>query len=103
MQHIGSVHTEQESEELITMAQEWINEFSKQPSLFSEDKPNQLLHLSHCQFIGVKCRFYYQHMLKMLGIIGLDKTPQILKYLVAIRIYEPASKLRSMDRWLQKD
>ncbi|MCC6252766.1 MAG: hypothetical protein IT238_09925 [Bacteroidia bacterium] len=97
LQHIGSAHTEQELEELKAMAQEWIKEFSKQPSLFSEDKPNQLLHLSHCQFIGVKYRFYYEYLLKILDVIGLDKIPQILKYLVAIRIFEPASKLRSME------
>jgi len=97
LQHIGSAHTEQELEELKAMAQEWIKEFSKQPSLFSEDKLNQLLHLSHCQLLGVKYRFYYEHLLRILSVIGLDKTPQILKDLVAIRIFEPASKLRSME------
>lgn len=97
LQHLGSAHTEQELEELKAMAQEWIKVFSTQPSLFAEDKPNQLLHLNHCQFIGVKYRFYYEHLLKILSIIGLDKIPQILKDLVAIRIFEPASKLRSLE------
>ncbi len=57
LQHIGSAHTEAEMDELILLAEEWIKDLSKQLSIFPDESPNRLIHLSHCTFIGVQYNF----------------------------------------------
>ena len=97
VQHIGSSHTEEGIGELKLMAGEWIKDHSAQLSLFSDENPNKLLHLNHCSFLGVRYNFFYKEINKIQGVIGLEKLPQPLKDLITIRIFEPASKLRSLE------
>jgi len=53
VQHIGSAHSEDELDELMLVAQEWIKDYSNQLSIFPSENPNQLLLLNHCTFVGV--------------------------------------------------
>ncbi|MDP3180242.1 MAG: IS1634 family transposase, partial [Bacteroidota bacterium] len=55
------------------------------------------LHLNHSTFIGIKYRFFHSKVRAILDMIKLDDLPVLLNDLVAIRIFEPASKLRSLE------
>ncbi len=97
VQHIGSSHTPEGIDELKFMATEWIKDHSAQLSLFSDENPNKLLHLNHCSFLGVRYSFFYKEINKILSAIGLEELAPLLKDLITIRIFEPASKLRSLE------
>jgi len=97
LQHIGSAHTDEALNDLIIMAEEWIKDHTGQLSIFSDDNPNKLLHLNHSTFIGIKYRFFHSKVRAILDMIRLDDLPVLLNDLVAIRIFEPASKLRSLE------
>lgn len=97
MRHIGSAHTEEALSDLMTLASEWIKDYSRQLSFFPDENPNRLLHLNHSTFIGVKYLFFYQQMRAIQDMIKLDNLPALLNDLVTIRIFEPASKLRSLE------
>jgi len=97
LQHIGSAHTDEALNDLIIMAEEWIKDHTGQLSIFSDDNPNKLLHLNHSTFIGLKYRFFHSKVRAILDMIRLDDLPVLLNDLVAIRIFEPASKLRSLE------
>jgi transposase len=101
IQHIGSAHTEEALNDLMLLAEEWIKENTSQLSIFSDDKPNNLLHLNHSTFIGVKYRFFHNQVRAIQDMMKLDSLPALLNDLVAIRIFEPASKLRSLDLIVQ--
>ena len=47
--------------------------------------------------MGVKYRLFYSTIHKILTQIGLGSLPSILNDLAVIRIFEPASKLRSLE------
>lgn len=97
LQHIGSAHTEEALSDLMIMAEEWIKNYSHQLSIFPDENPNKLLHLNHSTFIGVKYHFFYNQIVAILEMLKLDDLPALLKDLVTIRIFEPASKLRSLE------
>ncbi len=97
IEHIGSAHTETELDELRMIAEEWIKDFSKQLSIFPDESPNKLLHLNHCTFIGVQYNFFYQQISFIQDRMGLAGLPLLLNDLVTMRIFEPASKLRSLE------
>lgn len=97
LQHIGSAHTEEALNELLLMAEEWIKDYSSQLSLFPDENPNTLLHLNHCEFIGVRYHYFYEQITMIQDKLGLNILPALLKDLVTIRIFEPASKLRSLE------
>lgn len=97
LQHIGSAHTQEALEELLFQAEEWIKDNSKQLSIFPDENPNKLIHLNHCSFLGVKYRFFYQSIQKIQEAMGLEQLPALLKDLITMRIFEPASKLRSLE------
>lgn len=97
LQHIGSAHSEEALEDLMAMAEEWIKDYSKQLSIFPDESPNKLLHLNHCTFTGVRYLFFHKQIRAIQDKIRLDGLPALLNDLVAIRIFEPASKLRSLE------
>lgn len=78
------------------LAEEWIKDYTRQLSIFPHENHNQLLHLSHSTFIGVKYRFFYDQI-AIQDMIKLDGLPAMLNDLVEIRIFEPASKLRPLE------
>lgn len=97
MHHFGSAHTEEALNDLKVMAQEWIKDYTNQLSIFPNENPNRLLHINHSTFIGVKYHFFYSQILAILEMIKLDNLPSLLKDLEVIRMFEPASKLRSLE------
>lgn len=97
LKHIGSAHNDAELDELLLIAQEWIKDYSKQLSVFPDESPNKLLHLNHCTFIGVKYRYFYEQINLIQDRLGFNKLPSLLNDLVCMRIFEPASKLRSLE------
>ncbi len=97
LQHIGSAHNDEVLNELILIAEEWIKDFSSQLSIFPSEHPNSLLHLNHCTFVGVKYHFFYELINSLQDKIGFDDLPVLLNDLVAMRIFELASKLRSLE------
>jgi transposase len=97
MQHIGSAHTSETLKDLILIAEEWIKDCTNQLSLFPDENPNKLLHLNYCTFIGVKYHFFNNLINSLVTRICLEDLPSLLKDLVTIRMFEPASKLRSLE------
>jgi transposase len=97
LRHIGSAHTNSELNALMKLAEKWIKEHVCQLSIFPEDNPKHYIYPTHSTFIGVKYRFFYTQVHSILNLIKLDDLPALLKDLVAIRIFEPTSKLRSIE------
>lgn len=97
VQHIGSAHTQENLDELIILAEDWIDQNSSQLSFFPEENPNNFLHLNYCTFLGVRYNFFHTQITRLQEKVGLDNLPLLLKDLITIRIFEPASKLRSLE------
>lgn len=97
IRHLGSAHTDAELRELLLLADEWIKNYSNQLSVFPDENPHQFLHIKHSTFIGVKYRFFHQQIWNILEAMGLCELPSLLNDLVVMRIFEPASKLRSLE------
>lgn len=97
VQHIGSAHNDTELNELMLSAQEWIKDYAQQLSIFPDENPNKLLHLNHCTFIGIQYRYFHQQIALLQDSFGFTDLPPLLNDLVSIRIFEPASKLRSLE------
>jgi len=97
LHHVGSAHSEAEFADLTLSAQEWIKDYSRQLSIFLDDSPNKLLHLIHCTFMGVKYHYFQEQIRHIQDMLGLSTLPSLLNDLVCIRIFEPASKLRSLE------
>lgn len=97
LHHLGSAHSDAEFEHLVMKAEEWIKDYSQQLSFFPDENPNVMLNLNHCTFIGVRYRFFYQKITALQHKMGLGDLPLLLNDLVTIRIFEPASKLRSLE------
>jgi len=96
--HIGSARNSQELESLILVARDLIKNTSADIPLFEDVKLDNLLYLDKCEFLGVYCTFLYEAISEVITQIGLDKIKkQLLLDLIAIRIVEPASKLRSIE------
>ena len=97
LRHIGSAKTEEALNDLMILAEEWIKDNTSQLSIFPGENPNNLLYLNHSTFIGIKYRFFHTRVRTILDMIKLDELPALLNDLVTIRIFEPASKLRSLE------
>ena len=97
LRHLGSAHTQEALNDLLSLAEQWIKDYSEQLSIFPDENPNTLLHLNYCTFMGVKYHFFYNQMHLIQEKIGFDNLPLLLRDLVTIRIFEPASKLRSLE------
>lgn len=97
LQHFGSAHNNEELNELLLLAQEWIKNYSGQLSFFPDENPNRLLLVNHCSFLGVRYNFFYEQVRSMQDKMGLGDLPVLLRDLAVIRIFEPASKFRSLE------
>ena len=97
LHHLGSARTDAKFEHLVMKAEEWIKNYSQQLSFLPDENPNVLLNVNHCTFIGVRYRFFYQEITNLQHKMGLGDLPLLLNDLVTIRIFEPASKLRSLE------
>jgi transposase len=97
MKHVGSAHTEPELKELLLIAEEWVKDFSNQLSIFPDKNPNSVIHLNHSTFLGVQFNFFYHQINQIQAKLGFSELPSLLNDLVLMRIFEPASKLRSLE------
>lgn len=98
VKHFGSCHTDEELDELMQRANEWLKDIAGQISIFPDDDPNTFLHINHSTFLGVYYTFFYDLIGFIQKEIGFDDLAQpILKDLVTIRLFEPSSKLRSIE------
>lgn len=97
IRHIGTAKTEQEKAELMSLANDFIKNISKQIFLFEEKESNKILHLDKTEFAGVYHTYFYELIYRLIITIGLDKIKhKLLLDLVIMRVFEPASKLRSI-------
>ena len=98
VRHIGTARNEQEKADLLSLANDFIDRLSKQPSLFEDKDSGNIFYLNQTEFIGVHYSFFYELVFKHIITIGFDKVKNILLLdLVILRIFEPASKLRSIE------
>ncbi len=96
--HIGTGRTEDEIASLKLIAQDIIDNYAPSMPFFEEFKFNNILHLDKCEFLGVYYTFFYEVISKLLDRIGLSAIKKhLLLDLVIIRIFEPGSKLRSIE------
>lgn len=98
VRHIGTARNEQEKADIVSLANDFIDRLSKQPSLFEDKDSGNIFYLNQTEFIGVHYSFFYELVFKHIITIGFDKVKNILLLdLVILRIFEPASKLRSIE------
>jgi transposase len=99
IKHIGSGTTDEEITALQEMARVFIADFTKQSYLFEDVKPNQeAVLVSQCEYIGIYYTYLYDLLRAIQCQIGYSlEADKLLNDLVVMRIFEPASKLRSME------
>lgn len=98
VKHIGSGTNDQEIESLQEIARVYIDDTTKQRYLFEEIKPREdNISLSQFDFLGVYYNYFYDIVRAVQHFIGYTlHADSLLNDLVAMRIFEPSSKLRSI-------
>lgn len=99
LKHIGSGTSEEEITALKEMARVFIADFTRQSYLFEESKPSQeSILVSQCEYVGIHYSYLYDVLRSVQHQIGFVlKSDALLDDLVVMRIFEPASKLRSIE------
>jgi transposase len=97
--HIGSAHNAEEVLSLKQTAQKWIDQRTKQISLFPSERKVKLTLVpkEKLRNLGFRYAFAYETISKLFGLFqfsGLDN--QLLLDLVLMRIIQPASKVESL-------
>lgn len=96
--HVGSGGTDEQIDELRIAAKEIIKSHTNQLSIIAEDNPNKVFNSDHCACLGVYYNWLYNALTSLQKQIGIQiQDTTMLNDLVAIRIIEPASKLRSIE------
>lgn len=98
--HIGSAHNQAELRSLWRIAEDWIEQTSKQTALFqlpSESTGPNLTILEKCEFLGIRYSFLYEVLYKLLARFQFTALGnRLLNDLIIMRLVEPASKLQSV-------
>lgn len=99
IKHIGSGTSEEEITSLKEMARVFIADYTRQSYLFEESKPSQeAVLLGQCEYIGIYYSYLYDVLRAVQHQIGyVLKLDTLLNDLVVMRIFEPSSKLRSIE------
>ncbi len=99
IKHIGSGTSDESIIALEEMARLFISDYTKQSYLFEETKPlDESVLVSQCEYIGVYYTYLYDVIMAVQQQIGYSiKVDMLLNDLVVMRIFEPASKLRSIE------
>jgi len=98
VKHLGSAKTNEELDNLRQQAQQFIEDYSSQTSLFPSLKSGAYSYLEQYECVGFYYRFFYDTILRLITQIGFEGlVSNLFKDLVTIRILEPASKLRSIE------
>jgi len=95
IKHIGSSKRKEEVLLLYKKAKEFINEYSRQISLFPETE-QKILIVEHGECIGVTHQFARNFLLRCAHECRLTDIDELLLNLVIMRLLEPASKLRTI-------
>lgn len=97
--HVGSGHTDEELDVLLEDGREWIVRQAGQLSFFEEQKTNSnVFILDHCEYLGVYYTFLYDTLYCIHQHLGYSNLcSSLLTDLVIMRVFEPASKLRSIE------
>lgn len=94
VKHVGTAHTEEELLQLRSRAERWILEHPPQPSLFS----SPVVDLRDCEYRRTLFTFTYEFLCRLCKHFQFTAfNDRILIDLVIMRIFEPASKLRSLS------
>lgn len=99
VKHIGSGTTNDQIISLKKTASVFISDFTKQSYLFKEDTPGEdSVMINQCEYIGIYYTFLYDVLRAVQNQIGYTlKFDSLLNDLVLMRIFEPTSKLRSIE------
>jgi transposase len=98
VKHLGSANSSEELDDLKQQAQQFIEDYSNQTSLFPTLKSGAYSYLEQYECVGFYFRFFYDTIQRLIAQIGFEElNSNLFKDLVTIRILEPASKLRSID------
>lgn len=99
VKHIGSAHTKEDIASLKKIANQWIEQETRQQALFPSEKKGAslpLVSVDKLRNLGFRYTFAYEILTRLLCMFGLrDKEYRLLLDLVLIRIIQPASKLES--------
>lgn len=60
VKHIGSSHNLDELKKLKLLAREYIDKLTKQPSLFPNEQPNNLVNIKDFQYLGFRYGLLYE-------------------------------------------
>jgi transposase len=99
LKHIGSGTTNEEIAALQEMARVFIADHTRQSYLFQESRPKEeAVLVSQCEYVGIYYTYSYDVLRSVQQQIGYIMSPDtLLNDLVVMRIFEPASKLRSIE------
>lgn len=98
--HIGSAHSKDELLVLLRNANHWIEKEGGQGILLDTEpkRTSKLINLETTEYRGVTYHFAYEVINSVLGHLGFtDLNDSLCLDLVLIRLFEPASKLRSVE------
>ena len=97
IRHIGTARSAQELTNLILLANDFIETSTKQLFLFNDPRSDQIININQLDFIGIYYSFFHDVISKLIINIGFDGLKNgLLLDLVAMRMLEPGSKLRSI-------
>src|SRR5690606_19765011 len=99
VKHIGSGTSEEQLVALMEMARVFIADYTQQSYLFEESQPKEdSVLVSQCEYIGIYYSYLYDLLRAVQHRIGYAlQVDTLLNGLVVMRIFEPASKLRSIE------
>src|SRR5699024_2030217 len=99
IKHIGSGTTAEKIDALLASARLFISDYTKQDYLFEDIKPTEdTVLLSQCEYIGFYYTYAYDVLRAVQNKIGFTiEIDELLIDLVIMRIFEPTSKLRSIE------
>ena len=98
--HIGSAHSKEEILVLLRNADHWIKTEGGQGLLLDTEpkETRKLINLDTAEYLGVTYKFAYEVLSAVISRLGFtDLNNPLCTDLVLIRIFEPASKLRSVE------
>lgn len=101
VKHIGSAKTKEDVFLLMSKAQKYIQEITKQIGLFdilNSKQTGKILQIDKCEYLGFRYSFVYKIINEVFRLFGFDKLQnKTLLDLVLIRIIEPSSKFHSLE------
>lgn len=98
--HIGSAHSKDELSILLRNANHWIEKECGQRILLDTEpkRTSKLINLETTEYCGVTYNFAYEVISAVIARLGFtDLNDSLCLDLVLIRLFEPASKLRSVE------